>query len=61
MVEEIEQYFKEELLIGDYKENLSSEFKLYVSGRSLFFIAKIFNFKNITIKFIVFITLLEKH
>ena len=26
----------------------------------MFFIAKIFNFKNITIKFIVFITLLEK-
>lgn len=30
MVEEIEQYFKEELFIGEYKENLSSDVKQYV-------------------------------
>ena len=35
MVEEIEQYFKEELLIGDYRENLSSDFKLYISVEEL--------------------------
>ena len=35
MIEEIEQYFKEELLIGEYKENLSSDFKLYISVEEL--------------------------
>lgn len=35
MLEEIEQYFREELLIGEYKENLSSDFKLYISVEEL--------------------------
>lgn len=35
MIEEIEQYFKEELLIGEYKENISSDFKLYISVEEL--------------------------
>ena len=35
MIEEIEQYFKYELLIGEYKENLSSDFKLYISVEEL--------------------------
>lgn len=35
MIEEIEQYLKEELLIGEYKENLSSDFKLYISVEEL--------------------------
>ena len=35
MIEEIEQYFKEELLIGEYRENLSSDFKLYISVEEL--------------------------
>lgn len=35
MVEEIEHYFKEELLIGEYRENLSSGFKLYISVEEL--------------------------
>ena len=35
MIEEIEQYCREELLIGEYKENLSSDFKLYISVEEL--------------------------
>ena len=35
MIEEIEQYFKCELLIGEYRENLSSDFKLYISVEEL--------------------------
>ena len=35
MIEEIEQYCREELLIGDYKENLPSDFKLYISVEEL--------------------------
>ena len=35
MIEEIEQYWREELLIGEYKENLSSDFKLYISVEEL--------------------------
>ena len=35
MLEEIEQYFREEVLIGEYKENLSSDLKLYISVEEL--------------------------
>ena len=35
MIEEIEQYCREELLIGEYKENLASDFKLYISVEEL--------------------------
>ena len=35
MIEEVEQYLKEELLIGEYRENISSDFKLYISVEEL--------------------------
>ena len=35
MIEEVEQYLKEELLIGEYRENISSYFKLYISVEEL--------------------------